>query len=86
MVFWNFADSYFSRATVSATLFHKLAMLKLLIGGLEVGELYCQAFLACMVFVFLALIEFSIVNNYMRKSDKFEKLSNKYSASKGKKK
>jgi hypothetical protein len=36
-----------------------------------------------MVFVFLALIEFAIVNNYMRKSEKFEKLSNKYSAEKG---
>uniref|UniRef100_A0A914DUN0 Uncharacterized protein n=1 Tax=Acrobeloides nanus TaxID=290746 RepID=A0A914DUN0_9BILA len=37
---------------------------------------------ACMVFVFLALIEFAIVNNYMRKSEKFEKLSSKYSAEK----
>ncbi|KAH7694067.1 Protein LGC-41 a, partial [Aphelenchoides avenae] len=34
---------------------------------------------ACMLFVFLALLEFALVNSYMRRSDKYEKLSNKYS-------
>uniref|UniRef100_A0A914C087 Uncharacterized protein n=1 Tax=Acrobeloides nanus TaxID=290746 RepID=A0A914C087_9BILA len=37
---------------------------------------------ACMLFVFLSLLEFALVNSYMRKSEKYEKLSNKYSADK----
>lgn len=31
-----------------------------------------------MIFVFGALIEFAFVNSYMRKSEKYEKLSTKY--------
>ncbi|KAI3413310.1 Neurotransmitter-gated ion-channel transmembrane region [Globodera pallida] len=31
----------------------------------------------CMLFVFMALVEFALVNSYMRRSDKYEKLSNR---------
>lgn len=31
----------------------------------------------CMLFVFLALLEFAIVNSYMRKSEKFEQMAKK---------
>uniref|UniRef100_A0A914DWV4 Uncharacterized protein n=1 Tax=Acrobeloides nanus TaxID=290746 RepID=A0A914DWV4_9BILA len=37
---------------------------------------------ACMLFVFLALLEFALVNSFMRKSEKYEKLSNKYGTKK----
>ncbi|KAL3070667.1 hypothetical protein niasHS_016941 [Heterodera schachtii] len=30
---------------------------------------------ACMLFVFMALVEFALVNSYMRRSDKYEKLA-----------
>jgi hypothetical protein len=36
-----------------------------------------------MLFVFLALLEFALVNSFMRKSEKYEKLSNKYGTKKG---
>lgn len=31
--------------------------------------------LVCMIFVFCALLEFAVVNSYMRKANKYEKLS-----------
>ncbi|KAK0404964.1 hypothetical protein QR680_017727 [Steinernema hermaphroditum] len=37
---------------------------------------------ACMLFVFCALLEFALVNSFMRKSDKYEKLSKKFAADK----
>ncbi|TKR58654.1 hypothetical protein L596_030069 [Steinernema carpocapsae] len=41
---------------------------------------------ACMLFVFLALLEFALVNSFMRKSDKYEKLSKKFAAEKSEEK
>uniref|UniRef100_A0A1I7ZEZ5 Neur_chan_LBD domain-containing protein n=1 Tax=Steinernema glaseri TaxID=37863 RepID=A0A1I7ZEZ5_9BILA len=35
---------------------------------------------ACMLFVFCALLEFALVNSFMRKSEKYEKLSKKFAA------
>lgn len=40
-------------------------------------RLYCLVFSVCMLFVFLALLEFAIVNSYMRKSEKFEQMAKK---------
>lgn len=34
-----------------------------------------DSFLACMIFVFMSLLEFAIVNSYMRRANKYEKLS-----------
>jgi hypothetical protein len=31
-----------------------------------------------MLFVFLALVEFALVNSYMRRSEKYERLAGKY--------
>ena len=31
-----------------------------------------------MIFVFLALVEYALVNSYMRRSEKYERLANKY--------
>ncbi|KAI1725959.1 neurotransmitter-gated ion-channel ligand binding domain-containing protein [Ditylenchus destructor] len=34
----------------------------------------------CMFYVFLALLEYAVVNSYMRRSEKYERLSNKFTA------
>ncbi|KAK6032987.1 Neurotransmitter-gated ion-channel transmembrane region, partial [Ostertagia ostertagi] len=35
---------------------------------------HCYSFPACMLFVFSALLEFAIINSYMRKSEKFDSM------------
>uniref|UniRef100_A0A914EM38 Uncharacterized protein n=1 Tax=Acrobeloides nanus TaxID=290746 RepID=A0A914EM38_9BILA len=77
--FWIDRRAVPARVTLSFT---TLLSLSTLGNGLRFGlpqVSYAKAidywFGACMIFVFLALLEFAVVNSYMRRASKYEKLS-----------